>query len=188
MRACRAPQAWAPRTRKGVPFPIERINDREGSCAFLLGVIFNQGQRSDKAWAAPLALRERLGTLDPTEIARLAPWVIEEGLRRSPALHRFPTRMAAHVRAACRRLAECHEGDARKLWSPPRSASDLLEIFECFEGIGPHKARIAVFLLTVEFGVPVLDDGSVVSIAACPGLCDHYFPLDRAILTEAQKQ
>jgi hypothetical protein len=94
--------------------------------------------------------------------------------------------MAAYVQDCCSRLTDLYGGDARRIWSPPRSAGDLLDALKGFAGIGSHKARIAVFLLTVQFGVVVLDDGTIVSVAECPGLCEQFFPLDSAILLEAR--
>ncbi len=168
-------------------FPLESIEGREESAAFLYGVLFNQGQRANKAWLAPGQLRERLGTLEPAQLARLPLEALEDALRRPPALHRFPGRMARYLRMACELLVRQYAGDARRLWSPPTQAKALLRRLEAFAGIGHHKAEIAVFLLTVEFAVPVLDDGTVISMAAvCPGLHEQYSPLDKAPLVRRE--
>jgi hypothetical protein len=89
--------------------------------------------------------------------------------------------MARYLSSACALLVREYGGDARRLWSPPVPAKELLRRFEAFMGIGHHKAEIAVFLLTVEFAVPVLDDGTRISLASiCPGLAARYVPLDTA--------
>ena len=41
----------------------------EDPFAFLLAVIFDQGIKAERAWAAPYALRQRLGHLDPARMA-----------------------------------------------------------------------------------------------------------------------
>lgn len=174
-------EASPPPTGEEEPFPLERIDGREEGLAFLFGVLFNQGQRANKAWQAPGLLRKRLGTLEPEELARVPPEVLMDALRRPRALHRFPGTMARYLSAACALLLREYGGDARRIWSPPVPAKELLRRFEAFMGIGQHKAEIAVFLLTVEFAVPVLDDGTRVSLASvCPGLAAQYFPLDEA--------
>jgi endonuclease III len=174
-------RAPLPLTGEEAPFPLERIDGREEGLAFLFGVLFNQGQRANKAWQAPGLLQQRLGTLAPEALARVPPEVLMDALRRPSALHRFPGTMARYLSAACALLLREYGGDARRIWSPPVPAKELLRRFEAFMGIGHHKAEIAVFLLTVEFMVPVLDDGTHISLSSvCPGLAARYFPLDRA--------
>jgi uncharacterized HhH-GPD family protein len=163
-------------------FPIHTVAGREEANAFLFGVVLNQGQRAEKAWRGALELRQRLGTLEAGELARLPTegWI--RALREPVALHRFPKTMARYLRAACEVLARDYEGDARRLWSPAVAAGVLIRRLEDFPGIGRHKAEVAIFLLTVELGVCVLDDGTKVAPAeSCPGLHQAY-PLDRPIL------
>jgi uncharacterized HhH-GPD family protein len=163
-------------------FPVASVDDRGGAAAFFFGVVFNQGQRALKSWLAPLRLRDRLGTLDPVRLRELPMDLLEDAVRRPTSLHRFPRMMARYMSVSCGMLVERYAGDARRIWSPPARARELLARLEAFPGIGRHKAEVAVFLLTVEFGVPVVDDGTVIAIASsCPGLYDHYFPVGEAL-------
>lgn len=46
---------------------VTKFNNTE----FFYGVLFDQGNRADLAWEAPLELKRRLGHLDPRKIARM---------------------------------------------------------------------------------------------------------------------
>jgi hypothetical protein len=56
-----------------------------------------------KAFAGPLVLRERAGSLDA---AQLAATDLEPIFRERPAIHRFPASMAKRVSGLCAHIAE----------------------------------------------------------------------------------
>ena len=62
--------------------------------ALLVGFVLDQQVTVQKAFAGPLALRERLGALDA---ATLAAADLETVFRERPAIHRFPGSMAQRV-------------------------------------------------------------------------------------------
>jgi endonuclease III len=83
--------------------------------------------------------------------------------------------MARYVQGTAQLLAERYGGDARRLWSPVVPAGVLVARLVELPGIGRHKADVALFVLTVELGIPVLNDGVRRSIrATCPSLADLY--------------
>src|SRR5947209_19388779 len=62
--------------------------------ALLVGFALDQQVTVQKAFMGPLAIRERLGTLDPDKIAAAD---LEPVFRARPAIHRFPGSMAKRV-------------------------------------------------------------------------------------------
>ena len=59
--------------------------------ALLIGFALDQQVTVQKAFSGPLALRERLGTLDADTLASTD---LEPIFRQPPAIHRFPGNMA----------------------------------------------------------------------------------------------
>jgi uncharacterized HhH-GPD family protein len=62
--------------------------------ALLVGFVLDQQVTVEKAFAGPLALRERLGSIDA---ATLAAADLDRAFRSKPAIHRFPGSMAKRV-------------------------------------------------------------------------------------------
>ncbi|MGH2884405.1 MAG: HhH-GPD-type base excision DNA repair protein, partial [Solirubrobacteraceae bacterium] len=62
--------------------------------ALLIGFALDQQVPVQKAFSGPLALRERLGSIDS---ATLAEAELEPVFRTRPAIHRFPGSMAKRV-------------------------------------------------------------------------------------------
>ncbi|MGJ5199645.1 hypothetical protein [Bradyrhizobium sp. HKCCYLRH1030] len=147
--------------------------------AFLLGLVFNQGQNAERSWQAPRELFERLGTSSVTSISKLDEAALASTIAASPALHRFPRTMARYVLGTTRLLCTRYRGDARKIWQPSVGLKDLLDRLSDFPGIGSHKAEVGVFFLTMEHQVAVKDDGTRIDLkASCPRLVAKFFPLD----------
>ena len=104
----------------------------EDPLALLVGFALDQQVTVQKAFAGPLVLRERLGTLEP---ARVAAADLEAVFRERPAIHRFPGSMArrvqrprrAHRRALRRRRRAGldRRAHARGAQGQPRGAAGL---------------------------------------------------------------
>lgn len=120
--------------------------------AFLLGVLFTQGIPTERAWAGPYLLRERLGHLD---LARLASETdaVRRAVQQPPMLHRFKNTLPDWISDAARRLLDEYEGDASKLWSPGSTVVQVTERLSGFRGIGRKKAVMACELLARHFRV-----------------------------------
>ena len=70
--------------------------------ALLIGFALDQQVTVQKAFSGPLAIKERVGSLDPGQLAAAD---LDTVFREKPAVHRFPGNMARRVqigRASCR--------------------------------------------------------------------------------------
>lgn len=121
--------------------------------ALLIGFALDQQVTVQKAFAGPLELRRRLGTLDPGAIAALDPADVEAAFRERPALHRFPGSMAGRVQELCAVVARDYGGDAARVWTDARDGADLEARLRALPGIGEMKAKTLVALLARRFGV-----------------------------------
>jgi uncharacterized HhH-GPD family protein len=122
--------------------------------AFLLGVIFDQGIRAERAWAAPYELKQRLGHLDPGRIL-LDPDGVADAVQQSPKLHRFVEKMPHWIVSAARRVIDEYGGQAEAIWSGGVAAEELRRRFDAFDGIGQKKAAMAVEILERDLNVSV---------------------------------
>jgi len=121
--------------------------------ALLVGFALDQQVTVQKAFAGPLELRRRLGTLDAGEIAALDPAALEAAFRERPALHRFPGSMAGRVQELCAVVARDFGGDAARVWTQARDGADLEARLRALPGIGEMKARTLVGLLAKRYGI-----------------------------------
>lgn len=154
---------------------IGDVSSRDGANAFLLGVLFNQGQRAEKSWDAPYVIGERFGTFDPCSIAEISEECLAEILVRPPSVHRYARVMARYLLGTCVALTSQYGGDARKIWTPRMPTRQLVARLTALPGIGSHKAAVAIFLLRTVCGVKVHDDGGVMDISeACPRLLELF--------------
>ena len=101
--------------------------------ALLIGFALDQQVTVQKAFAGPLVLRERLGTL---EAARLAEADLEPVFRERPAIHRFPGAMARRVRELAAHVAERYDGDAARVWTDARTPDELRAALEALPASG----------------------------------------------------
>ncbi len=69
--------------------------------ALLIGFALDQQITVQTAFAGPLKLQQRLGSLDAGAIAATDPARLEELFRQPPAIHRFPGSMAKRVHDLC---------------------------------------------------------------------------------------
>ena len=123
---------------------------------FLVAVILDQGIPAERAWAAPGVLRARLGHLDPVLISE-APEEVAIAFHERPKIHRFPSKAAAWISAAARRVVDDYGGNAAALWADEPPAATLRRRFEAFDGIGQKKAAMAVEILASDFGILVTE-------------------------------
>ena len=121
--------------------------------ALIIGFLLDQQVTVQKAFSGPLAIRTRLDTLDPAELAAMDPQRMREEFSRPPAVHRFPSAMADRVRALCAAIAGEYGGDASRLWREAKDAKDLVARLGRLPGIGPMKSKTILALLTGQYGV-----------------------------------
>ncbi len=120
--------------------------------ALLVGFAIDQQVSVQKAFAGPLVLKQRLGTLEPRKLAALD---LEPAFREKPAIHRFPGSMAGRVRGLAAVVAEEYGGDASRIWSEAASADDLRRRLAALPGYGPMKVTALGSVLAKRLGVKV---------------------------------
>lgn len=122
--------------------------------ALLIGMVLDQQIPMERAFAAPAALRERLGRdLDPHDIAAMDPDALAAVFAQAPALHRFPSSMARRVHELCRLIVDDYGGQTQRIWLEAPSGADLVRRLRALPGLGEQKARIFAALLAKQFGV-----------------------------------
>jgi len=122
----------------------------EDPFALLVGFALDQQVTVQKAFAGPLVLRERLGTLEP---ARVATAQLEPIFRERPAIHRFPGSMAKRVRDLAAHVAEEYDGDAARVWTDAGSPEELKANLQALPGFGEMKVKALGSVLAKRFGV-----------------------------------
>ena len=116
--------------------------------ALLIGFAIDQQVPVQKAFAGPLALKQRLGTLEPAKLAQLD---LEEAFRTKPAIHRFPGSMAGRVRELAAVVSEEYGGDASRIWNEAADAADLKQRLGSLPGFGPMKVTALASVLAHRF-------------------------------------
>jgi uncharacterized HhH-GPD family protein len=125
----------------------------EDPLALLIGFALDQQVPVPTAFAGPLKLRQRLGHLDPSRIAELDADELDAVFRESPAVHRFPGSMAKRVQALCAIVTDEYGGDASRIWSEARDATELEARIRALPGFGDMKVIALGATLAKRLGV-----------------------------------
>jgi uncharacterized HhH-GPD family protein len=118
--------------------------------ALLIGFALDQQVPVQTAFAGPLKIQQRLGTL---QLASRDPAEVEAAFREKPAVHRFPGSMAARVQELCAVVAEEYGGDASRLWREAGDSAELRRRIEALPGFGRMKVIALGSVLAKRFGV-----------------------------------
>jgi uncharacterized HhH-GPD family protein len=118
--------------------------------ALLIGFALDQQVTVQKAFAGPLALRERLGALDA---ATLAAAELEPVFREKPAIHRFPGSMARRVHDLAVHVLERYDGDAARVWTDAADSRALRANLAALPGFGEMKIKALGAVLAKRYGV-----------------------------------
>ena len=121
--------------------------------ALLIGFALDQQVTVQSAFAGPLKIRQRLGTLDAAEIAATDPARLDEVFRERPAIHRFPRNMARRVQELCAFVADRYDGDAARVWTDAHDGAQLRANLEGLPGFGEMKVKALGSVLAKRFGV-----------------------------------
>jgi uncharacterized HhH-GPD family protein len=123
--------------------------------ALLVGFALDQQVTVMKAFAGPLALKERLGgTLDPATVADAD---LEALFRIKPAIHRFPGSMAQRVHDLAVHVRDTYDGDAARVWAEARDADDLRARLEALPGFGEMKVKSLGAVLAKRYGLKLAE-------------------------------
>ena len=123
--------------------------------ALLIGFALDQQVTVQKAFSGPLAIQERVGTLDA---GRLAATDLEPVFRERPAVHRFPGSMARRVHDLAAHIAERYDGDAARVWTEASDSAELRANLEGLPGFGEMKVKALGSVLAKRFGVDAAQD------------------------------
>jgi uncharacterized HhH-GPD family protein len=118
--------------------------------ALLIGFALDQQVSVQKAFAGPLVLQERVGTLDA---ATLAATDLEPVFRERPAIHRFPGSMARRVQDLAAYIRDNYDGDAARVWTDAADGEQLRENLAGLPGFGEMKIKALGAVLAKRFGV-----------------------------------
>jgi uncharacterized HhH-GPD family protein len=144
--------------------------------ALLIGMQLDQQVAMETAFAGPLKIVERVGSLDAATLASYDPESLVEVFTRTPAVHRFPGSMAARVQSLCAAIGQDWGGDAAAIWTQgdPDGAT-VLKRLKALPGFGEQKAKIFLALLGKQYGFtgpgwreaagPYGDEGAFRSVA-----------------------
>lgn len=121
--------------------------------ALLTGMLLDQQIAMETAFAGPAKIRERLGTIDPTEIAAHDPEAFEAAFRQTPAVHRYPGSMAGRVQALAAAVRDDWDGRAETIWTRGApTGPEVLARLKALPGFGEQKAKIFLALLGKQYG------------------------------------
>jgi uncharacterized HhH-GPD family protein len=123
--------------------------------ALLIGFALDQQVSVQKAFAGPLAIRERIGTLDA---AVLADTDLEPAFRQRPAIHRFPGSMARRVQDLAAHIRDHYDGDAARVWTDAADSAALRANLSALPGFGEMKLKALGAVLAKRFGVEAARD------------------------------
>jgi len=118
--------------------------------ALLIGFALDQQVSVQKAFFGPLAIRERVGTLDA---AALADTDLEPVFRERPAVHRFPGSMARRVQDLAAHVRDNYDGDAGRVWTDAANTAELRANLAGLPGFGEMKIKALGAVLAKRFGV-----------------------------------
>ncbi|MET1132738.1 MAG: HhH-GPD-type base excision DNA repair protein [Aeromicrobium sp.] len=121
--------------------------------ALLVGMLLDQQIAMEAAFSGPAKILERVGTLDPADIAGQEPEAFEAVFRQTPAVHRYPGSMAGRVRALAAAVRDDWGGDAAAIWTQGSpDGSEVLKRLKALPGFGEQKAKIFLALLGKQYG------------------------------------
>jgi len=118
--------------------------------ALLIGFALDQQVTVQKAFAGPLALRERVGSLDAGALTAAD---LETAFREKPAIHRFPGAMAKRVHELAVHVDERYGGDAARVWTGATSTEELRSNLAALPGFGQMKVNSLSAVLAKRFDV-----------------------------------
>jgi uncharacterized HhH-GPD family protein len=149
--------------------------------ALLVGFALDQQVTVQKAFAGPLAIKQRLGGLDAGELATTD---LEPVFRERPPVHRFPASMAKRVNALAQHLVDHYDGDAARVWQDARSPEQLEANVRALPGFGDVKSYGLFGILAKRYGLeiaaPLVPDHPTLGDVDSPEALAEYQAFKRA--------
>jgi len=126
--------------------------------ALIVGFALDQQVSVPTAFAGPLKLQQRLGTLEPGAIATTDPGRLEAVFREKPAIHRYPGSMATRVQDLAATVVDEYGGDAERIWRDAADGADLRARISALPGFGEMKVKALSAVLAKRFGVRTAEE------------------------------
>jgi uncharacterized HhH-GPD family protein len=123
--------------------------------ALVIGFVLDQQVSVQKAFAGPLAIKQRVGTLDADVLASTD---LEPVFREKPAIHRYPGSMATRVSQAAAHIRDNYDGDASRVWTDAKTNAELRANLAALPGFGDMKVKSMGAVLAKQFGVKTAGD------------------------------
>lgn len=122
--------------------------------ALMVGMLLDQQQPMERAFAGPHRICERCGwqRLEPSEVIALGEERLTEVMKQTPAVHRFPASMAKRVLALAEEIEQNYDGDCTAIWADG-DAQEVYGRLLALPGFGEAKAKIFLALLGKQVGV-----------------------------------
>ena len=122
--------------------------------ALLTGMLLDQQVAMETAFAGPLKIKERAGSIEPQAVAGYDPERFVELFKQTPAVHRYPGSMAGRVQALAQAVVDDWGGDAAAIWTQgDPDGAEVLKRLKALPGFGDQKARIFLALLGKQLGL-----------------------------------
>jgi uncharacterized HhH-GPD family protein len=122
--------------------------------ALLIGMFLDQQIPMEVAFAGPKKIAERMGGLDPADIAASDPDKFVALCSERPAVHRFPGSMAKRLQVLAQTLVDEYDGNAAAVWTAgDPDGAEVLRRLKALPGFGEQKAKIFLALLGKQYGV-----------------------------------
>ncbi len=118
--------------------------------ALLVGFALDQQVSVQKAFSGPLAIEQRLGSLDPKKLTKAD---LDPIFREKPAIHRFPGKMAERVHDLAEHVVRQYDGRAERVWTGAADSDALRANIEGLPGFGEMKVKALGAVLAKRFGV-----------------------------------
>jgi uncharacterized HhH-GPD family protein len=123
--------------------------------ALLIGFELDQQVTVRKAFAGPLALKERLGSIDAATVAAAD---LEPVFRERPVIHRYPRSMAQRVQQLAVHVRDRYDGDAERVWTDAADSDELRANLSALPGFGEMKIKVLGAVLAKHFGIAAAEE------------------------------
>jgi uncharacterized HhH-GPD family protein len=118
--------------------------------ALLVGFALDQRVTVRKAFEGPLALKQRLGSIDADTLASAD---LEPVFMARPPIHRYPKVMAKRIRELAVHVRDRYDGDAARVWTDAADAAELRANLTGLPGFGEMKVKGLGAVLAKHFHV-----------------------------------
>lgn len=132
-------------TLTGDPDADEYLRRNPGGA--LLGLLYDQRMRAEGAFTGPIRLEERLGHLDFRKIAVMDLDALRSIFAATPAVHRFPNKMAAYTKEIAQVVTEKYGGDPALIWNDGADFPTIEKRMRALPGFGRQKAAKMKYVL-----------------------------------------